>query len=64
LINEDLRQLWFQTDIRSQILRVAFELSDDPQYSKGNAIDDLLKITEILEITAGHASKVSTPHND
>lgn len=49
---EQLQKSWFMSDIKAQILRVAFELSDDSNYRKEQAIKDLIKITEPIDVEA------------
>ena len=49
---EQLQKAWFMSEIKTRILRVAFELSDDPNYSKEQAIKDLIKITEPIDVGA------------
>lgn len=48
--NHDIQKAWFMSDIKTRILLVAFELSDDPNYSREMAIRDLVKITEPLDV--------------
>ncbi len=38
------------SDIKTQILRVAFELSSDQNYSREQAVDDLVKITDPIDV--------------
>lgn len=45
-----LQKSWFLSDIKTQILRVAFELSDNPHYTKEQAITDLIKITDPIDV--------------
>lgn len=49
---EQLQKVWFMSEIKTQILRVAFELSDDSNYRKEQAIKDLIKITEPIDVEA------------
>jgi virulence-associated protein VapD len=49
---QSIQKAWFLSDIRTQILRIAFELSDDPSYSKDQAIEDLIKIIEPIDVEA------------
>lgn len=49
---EQLQKAWFISEIKTQILQVAFELSDDPNHSKEQAIKDLIKITEPIDVGA------------
>lgn len=37
------------SDIKTRVLRVAFDLADDDQYTKEDAISDLSKLAEMLD---------------
>jgi hypothetical protein len=44
----NIQQLWFLADIRAKVLEVAFNLEDDKNYTQEQAVQDLIKISEIL----------------
>ncbi|WP_068672315.1 hypothetical protein [Oceanobacillus sp. Castelsardo] len=46
----EIQKAWFMSDIKTQILRVAFELSSDQNYSREQAVDDLVKITDPIDV--------------
>jgi len=48
----EIQKAWFLSDIKTQILRVAFELSSDQNYSKEQAIDALVKIVDPIDVEA------------
>ncbi|MCR1833112.1 hypothetical protein NSA56_01710 [Oceanobacillus caeni] len=46
----EIQKAWFMSEIKTQILRVAFELSSDQNYSKEQAINDLVKIVDPIDV--------------
>ncbi|MFD1350199.1 hypothetical protein [Oceanobacillus caeni] len=51
-LKNEIQKAWFMSEIKTQILRVAFELSSDENYSKEHAINDLIKITDPIDVEA------------
>ncbi len=50
IISKDaIREKWFLSDIKTRILLIACQLTDDPNYNKEDTITDLIKITEALD---------------
>lgn len=47
--NEIIAQQHLISDIKTRVLRVAYELSDDDQYTNNDAISDLSKLAEMLD---------------
>ncbi|OEF98851.1 hypothetical protein BHF71_10670 [Vulcanibacillus modesticaldus] len=47
-----LQETWFLNDIKTRILKVCFEMMDDKNYSKNDAVNDLMKIAEDLHHAA------------
>ncbi|WP_339063608.1 hypothetical protein [Tepidibacillus marianensis] len=48
MTKEELQQTWFLNDIKTRVLEVAFNLSDDTNYNKESAIETLIEIADIL----------------
>lgn len=46
---EIIAQQHLISDIKTRVLRVAYELSDDDLYTKNDAISDLSKLAEMLD---------------
>nr|BDD46668.1 hypothetical protein 11 [Bacillales bacterium] len=48
-MDHSLAQKHLISDIKTRVLRVAYELQDDPNYTKEDAIKDLDEIVNILD---------------
>jgi hypothetical protein len=44
----DIQKAWWLSDVKTQLLRIAYYLSDDPNYAKEDAVMDLLKLIEFI----------------
>jgi hypothetical protein len=48
MTKEQIQEKWFLSDLNARILKVAAELSGDSNYSKENAVEDLILISQII----------------